>query len=568
MDSFKSPVSRLARLFKRSRDAWKAKALEKQQRLRAAQVRIRDLEKSRAYWKERALAGERKEDAAPSEVASDEEAPPEEPAQRLALSTPARHGYALMVIQLTLQLYLHTGIGLRGVGRVLQWFAPWWGLSAGPAPNSVRNWLYRCGLALLQRPPARRADWIYVIDATLSLGETKCLVILGIPLSILAQSGYSPPHQAMTVLAVQVTTHSSGTWIAAVLAETAARTGAPMQIVADHGSDLRKGIALFQEQHAPHCVETYDISHRIATLLKGELSRDARWKTFLAQCAKTLSTWQQTDLAFLLPPRQRTKARYMHFDAHVQWAERLLAYYERGDFSAIARPCVLSYAAWEYLRRGFGTARVQPLRPLIGWRFAEKEAFAQALQAHSDIPLEELDEGFWTLADHARARFLAGFAWLLEYRQDLPVYAAMMASAKRIQTALKTQGLGAGALPSLQAERAALPQLTPRAAAFTENLIGQAEQEIAKVPPGQTWLASSDIIESVFGRYKTFTERGPLKEVGKLVLAIPALLTEWTPALIREALAQVRTLDVERWAKTHLGDSLLAKRRRALVAPT
>lgn len=158
MDSFKSPVSRLARLFKRSRDAWKAKALEKQQRLRAAQVRIRDLEKSRAYWKERALAGERKEDAAPSEVASDEEAPPEEPAQRLALSTPARHGYALMVIQLTLQLYLHTGIGLRGVGRVLQWFAPWWGLSAGPAPNSVRNWLYRCGLALLQRPPARRAD--------------------------------------------------------------------------------------------------------------------------------------------------------------------------------------------------------------------------------------------------------------------------------------------------------------------------------------------------------------------------------------------------------------------------
>jgi hypothetical protein len=149
---------------------------------------------------------------------------------------------------------------------------------------------------------------------------------------------------------------------------------------------------------------------RLARLFKR--SRDA-WK---AKALETLSTWQQTDLAFLLPPRQRTKARYMHFDAHVQWAERLLAYYERGDFSAIARPCVLSYAAWAYLRQGFGAERAQPLRTLIGQRFTEKAAFIQALQAHSDIPLEALDEGFWALADQARARFLAGFAWLLGYR--------------------------------------------------------------------------------------------------------------------------------------------------------
>lgn len=44
MNAFKSPVARLAHLFQRSRDAWKAKALERQQRLRAAQVKIRDLE--------------------------------------------------------------------------------------------------------------------------------------------------------------------------------------------------------------------------------------------------------------------------------------------------------------------------------------------------------------------------------------------------------------------------------------------------------------------------------------------------------------------------------------------
>lgn len=356
MESFKSPVSRLARLFKKSRDAWKTKALDKQRRLRAAQVRIRDLEASRAYWKERALGAEGGDEHAADDAPSIGEGEPEEPPPRWDLCTPARHSYPVMVIQLTLQLYLHTGLGHRGVRRVLELFAPWQALAV-PGSTTVLNWLYRCGLALLQGMPERREDWIYVIDHTVALGEAKCLVILGIPVKALAHCGYSPPHQAMRVLAVEVTTHSTGAWVAGVLAQTGARTGMPVQIVADHGSDLHKGIALFQEQHAPGCLETYDISHRIATLLKAELSQDARWTALLAHCATTLSTFQQTDLACLLPPRQRTKARYMHLDAHVDWAERLLAYYDRGDFSAIARPCVLSYPAWEHLCQCIGPAR-------------------------------------------------------------------------------------------------------------------------------------------------------------------------------------------------------------------
>jgi hypothetical protein len=43
MPDLKPPVSRLARVFRDARDRWKAKALEHQQRVRATQVRIRDL---------------------------------------------------------------------------------------------------------------------------------------------------------------------------------------------------------------------------------------------------------------------------------------------------------------------------------------------------------------------------------------------------------------------------------------------------------------------------------------------------------------------------------------------
>jgi hypothetical protein len=47
-------------------------------------------------------------------------------------------------------------------------------------------------------------------------------------------------------------------------------------------------------------------------------------------------------------------------------------------------------------------------------------------------------------------------------------------------------------------------------------------------------------------------------------LTIPARLTQWSSTRIRESLERVRSVDVEHWVKTHLGDSMLARRRRAL----
>ncbi len=572
MDTFKTPVARLARLFQKSRDAWdawKAKARDKQRRLRAAQVKIRDLETSRAYWKDRALTAERERSPAPADGAA---TPPavageaEEPAaHRLGLPPPG-HQHALLVMQLALRMYLSAGLGSRGVPRVLNLLAPWLPVSL-PAQTTVLNWVYRCGLAILQRPPERRTDWIFVADHTLGLGASKCLVILGLPAQRLLETGYSPDHHAMQVLAVAVTTHSTGEWVASVLGALAARTGRPVQIVADHGSDLHKGIGLFQQQQAPECVETYDISHRIATLLKAELSPDARWQELLRHARTTRAAFQQTDLAFLLAPRQRTKARFMHVETHVAWAQNILIYHDRGDFSAIRRTCVLSVAAWDHLCARLGGARVHPLRALIGSRYPDKAALVEALQAASDLTPTDLDDAFWDRADTGRARFLEGFAWVRAFREELRVYAQMTEQAKAIQTFLKTKGLQAGVVEPLRATLAPPATLTPRAAQFTTRVLAQVAAEAAKIPPGETWLASSDIIESVFGKYKTFTARGPLKEIGRLVLAIPAFLTDLTAPVIREAMASVRTLDVEQWVKTHLGDSMLSKRRRAFRAP-
>jgi hypothetical protein len=237
---------------------------------------------------------------------------------------------------------------------------------------------------------------------------------------------------------------------------------------------------------------------------------------------------------------------------------------DRGDFSAIGRPCVFNGNAYARLRRLWGKRRVEPLHGLISTQYDSRAALCEALRAAGATALDDLDDAFWRLADRGYARFLQAFAWVLPYRNCLPEWAQTIAVSKTIQTVLKTQGLSRTTPTTVQAELAKLGPLTVPVADFRTRLLQVVEQEAAKLPAGATWLASSDIIESIFGQYKAFTARGPLKEVGRLVLLIPAFLSDLSTLAIREAMESVRTLDVQQWLDTHLGPSMLARRRRAL----
>jgi hypothetical protein len=170
MDHVKTPVARLLHLVCDGRDRWKAKALERQKRLCAAQVRIRDLEHGLAYWKARASSAEGQ---APERDASGAEAygdSGEEPPAAPVPTRVASHPHSLEVIQLRLQLYLHASFGCRGVSWVLRLLAGY--LPVGvQASTSVLSWCNRLGLGVLRLP--RRDDWIFVMDHTVALSALK-----------------------------------------------------------------------------------------------------------------------------------------------------------------------------------------------------------------------------------------------------------------------------------------------------------------------------------------------------------------------------------------------------------
>jgi hypothetical protein len=53
---YSSPTYKLLAFFEKSRDRWKAKALERQQRIRQLEKRLAELQASRRQWKAKAQA--------------------------------------------------------------------------------------------------------------------------------------------------------------------------------------------------------------------------------------------------------------------------------------------------------------------------------------------------------------------------------------------------------------------------------------------------------------------------------------------------------------------------------
>ncbi len=103
---------------------------------------------------------------------------------------------------------------------------------------------------------------------------------------------------------------------------------------------------------------------------------------------------------------------------------------------------------------------------------------------------------------------------------------------------------------------------------FAQKIIDYLTMELSPIQPGQTLLATTDILESLFGKYKQFSSRSPLKQIGQIFLSICLSTMNLTTTVVKEALETVRFLDVEDWAAQVFGQSMLSKRRILFSAST
>jgi hypothetical protein len=515
---YNSPRSKLLSFFRKSRNQWKEKCLVAKRLVKKLKNRVRFLEQSKEHWKGRvrelkrdcALLAEKTEQLQAQALVTGkklaslaestaEDIPIADADTSFADRLP-RHRYSWGHVRLFAALVFSAATSLRSASRVIEVIRVLLQVPLiSPSWQTGRLWLLRLGYYKLTRAKKQANDWVWIVDHTIQLGPEKCLVILGLRLRSFLALGRCLRHEDVEPIAIVPMKKSHGEAVCEQLEASSKKTGIPREIVGDRGPDLKAGVEQFCRKHPETC-SIYDVKHQTAVVLKQELTRDVTWRVFARLANETKKRVQQTILAHLAPPRQKAKSRYMNLGRLLRWGKRLLAFLRRNSRAGSER------VDQEYLEDKLGWVKAYRLR-LREW--------GELLQ------LVETTEKF------VRER---GF-----YRQcprDL----------KRMLTPLVS---------------------TKRGARVCQRLLAYAKEESRKAKPRERLLGSSEVIESVFGKWKRLEGEQAHSGFTGLLLSIGAMVAPTTAETVQQALKTVSTEEVLDWSRQQLGPTIQAKRKQA-----
>jgi hypothetical protein len=440
MKNYKSSIHRLAHLFKKGRDLWKNRALERQKIVKSLMVKVRDLSKSRDNWKQRAKVAEselrqvKKTQPSSSKL---EKCPENQvalagefiPADECSALIPTKHQNPVFVIQLAIEQFMTSLNSFRGCQSTFELFGKFFPIPT-PSFSNIRHWILRAGLYQLLQLPEKANDWIYILDMTIYLSQIKCLVVLGIRKSRLEELLFQPDfsglkHQDVVVLSLDILYSSNGEIIEQCLNKLSDKVGVPIQIISDHGSDLKRGVNLFIQTH-PEIVYTYDVTHYMALLFKNELEDDERYQSFLRHCSETLNNIQQTKLGFLMPPTQRHQSRYLNVEKLVDWGNLILTYQNNGDFSEISRQFQLEADSIERLKGTVNNQAIKGLKSLRNQIYQSQQDFEVALSAIETQLDDNSVQVVCNSANIGQKLFEQKLGWIFDYKDDITVYSQMV----------------------------------------------------------------------------------------------------------------------------------------------
>lgn len=94
-----------------------------------------------------------------------------------------------------------------------------------------------------------------------------------------------------------------------------------------------------------------------------------------------------------------------------------------------------------------------------------------------------------------------------------------------------------------------------------KSAIDFVKKEAVKANAGERLLGSSEIIESLFGKQKNIEKEQSRSGFTGLLLALPALVSETSEAIIKKALASTKY--IVDWCKKNIIKSIQAKRAEA-----
>jgi hypothetical protein len=284
----------------------------------------------------------------------------------------------------------------------------------------------------------------------------------------------------------------------------AERIGPPRYLLCDGAVELREPADVLEKEGRKPIV-LGDLKHHAANVFEKQIGRSDRFATFVSQVGLTRNRIQQTELSHFVPPPMKQKSRFMNLGPLLRWGE------------------MVSY----HLSHPHSEAR----RGITANRMNEK------------------------------------LGWLREYRDDLACWHACQEVVQRALGFINREGLYAGVSEKLRAvlEETARScsvrhETADQVAAALLDFVQASEEQLE---PGQRAWLSTEILESLFGRFKQLEGQHSKGGFTSLLAALPSLTVHWTAKRVRGRLPTVPVETLKRWVRDNVGTTLTARRARA-----
>lgn len=198
-----------------------------------------------------------------------------------------------------------------------------------PSCTTMKRWAQKVGYYKLKCAKTISNDWIVMIDASIQMGEKKCVLILG------CRAAHLPSKRALIledleVLSMRIVSSLNSKIITQMLSNVNSVVGKIISICSDRGSEIIRGVKDFQADN-PGVRHIGDTAHRVSNLLEAVLEKCPKWRAFREQVTQGRRKMQNSLVSGALPPSPRAKARYMNVGCVIKWAVDMLVLLDHGD---------------------------------------------------------------------------------------------------------------------------------------------------------------------------------------------------------------------------------------------
>ncbi len=463
----------------------KSKLQEQRREIRQLRQKIKELETSRDHQRSKVKSLRKQLKKLEKRIGSCLSMPLE--------STIAGHKYDLRLVHLCISLYTLAGCSFRGVCKVLYCLQLEYQitLSSIPSKSSIENWVQKVGLYNYEEVAHKfDEDYCLILDESMVVGEQRMLLALGVKANKTGKEALG--FEDVQVLSIAVKPSWKQEDVQDFVQKVQEKVGkSAVNAITDGGLALKKGLEL------AGLLRISDAGHEFCKMTEQVYKEHEPFKEWIKEVTKTRFQVFMKPVAYLMPPKQRTVARFTNLSFVTKWASKML----------------------------------------------------KALPTLSDTERE-------------------AFGWLENHKTILVEFAAVYEMNESILKILKNEGL------SVKNIEKCIKICATYTGIVSETLISKIlaflAQEKAKLPSAETvWHASSDVLESLFGKYKHQSSQNALNGVTPLVLALCAMTgtpdnQQGNHEHIKCALESKSMADLKTWKEENLVDNQLVKRRKVL----